>query len=161
MGRRWLYSYRGSVWILSMISWHTCMQYAFWASVSNLSTIQGRISDCSNLRWYLSKHLFFYSPVDLRPFLQSTDDHCTSLALHAQRWPACWRSPDLRVVFHHLAPLFEPLEPLENTSAWYSIMSIHLLKHFECLRRRFPRPGQKFQVYSLLCIHRSFFSAHS
>ena len=48
-----------------------------------------------------------------------------------------------------------------SKTARYCVISIHLLKHFKCLWRSFRQQDQRFQVYSLLGVHRSFFRIHS
>ena len=40
---------------------------------------------------------------------------------------ARWRLPFPGVIFHLLAPLFEPLVPLKSTCSWHCVISIHLL----------------------------------
>ena len=66
--------------------------------------------------------------------------------------PACWRPPTL------FMPLFKPLVPLKNTCVQYSVIFIHLLKHFKCLWWNFTQLEQRFQVYLLLYVYRSIFS---
>ena len=74
--------------------------------------------------------------------------------------PASWIPPAPGIIFPFLAPLFEPIGPLKNKCAWHGTISIHLLKYFKCLWQTFAQLDKRFQVYSLLGVHRSFFSAH-
>ena len=67
--------------------------------------------------------------------------------------PAGWRPPASRVIFHLLAPLFEPVVLLKNMCVQHAVIIIHLLKHFKCLWGSFPQWNQKFQVYSYLNVH--------
>ena len=91
----------------------------------------------------------FSCPADLWSFKQSTSN-CympnTLPLLNVIFIPACWRPRDPGIIFHLLMPL-------KNMSAWYGIISIHLLKHFKGLWRTFPHLDRKFQVYLLLGAH--------
>ena len=83
--------------------------------------------------------------------VQLTCDHSNSqttsathnllFALDVHLSPACWKPPTSGVIFHLLAPLFEPLVPLKNMCLWHCVISIRLLKHFKCLLSRLKISG--------------------
>ena len=48
--------------------------------------------------------------------------------------PVCWRSSTLGVIFHLITRFLKPLLPLKNPCARHGVISIHMLKHFKCMR---------------------------
>ena len=84
----------------------------------------------------------FLCPAGLRPFERSTDDRWTTY-LPVGLSPACWRPPAHCIIFYPLTSHFEHLVPLRNCFARHGVISINLLKHFECLGRSFPHPDPK------------------
>ena len=107
------------------------------------------LSTCPNLSVIIFPNNVF-SHVQLTFFMssqQSTDDRLTSTdnPPDDDLSPACWRPPPPGVTFHLLAPLFEP----------------NFLVHFKYFWQRFPKSDQKFQVYSLLDVHRPYLCAQA
>ena len=79
--------------------------------------------------------VLFSCPVDLRSFEQSIDDHHTLPTLPARRWSrACLLKASRS--WSHLSPSRSASWNLlwhSKTCAWHNVISIHLLKHDECL----------------------------
>ena len=113
------------------MSWHLCIRRPFCSSLAALAPFPhaqifgDNFPNTAIFHVQLTcNHSNSLPTISMHNLLYRLDVHLSA---------ARWRPPTPGVIFHLLAPFFEPLVPLKGTSSWHCVISIHLLKHFKCL----------------------------